>query len=166
MRKPARDSGFTLIEIMVVLALMGIIADLRGRQLAGMDRGVQREGRRCRPADGHAADPGPCRSPRAWTSASTSTPSAGTYTIYRDGRTAPTPFTCVAPGRRSTARHAARERAPEQRGLHPTRRRVGTARSSSAPRGGLARGLVITRDGSSKTYTINVEGLTGRVSFS
>lgn len=158
MTHPSRDSGYTLVEVLVVMSLMGIVmaiavsgwsswAQSRAHSGAASEiQGVMRQAQQRAITEGLA-------------SCVLFDTSADTYTVYRGRCTDTTkvkvsgPFSTsgvsiVDPAFTSTAG-------------------TSTVGASFYGRGTGSPGSVeITREGSTKVYRVSVEGLTGRVSVS
>jgi type II secretion system protein H len=160
MSQPARDSGYTLIEVMVTLALLGVIMAIavsgwsswaRASEQSGTARAIESA---MRQAHQRAVTEG-----RAMCILFDD--AADTYALYRGacddaGKT-------LLRGPMDTQSEAVQIAAP------------GFTSGTGTPSTGVtfqARGtawpgdVTVTRDSSSKVYTLEVEGLTGRVSLS
>lgn len=164
----ARDSGFTLIEVMVTLVLFGIIATIAAPAYSRHSRAVQQQGAvreivstlRNVQERALAEDTAFCVDF-----------TATTYTAYRvpgaDLGVLPGGFTCSGSGTKVAG---------------PFKVQPGTSLNVSPPygfaqrngatttyalfyaRGAASAGSVVaSRDDSAKTYTVSVEGLTSRV---
>ena len=156
MSHPPRDGGFTLIELLVTMSLMGVMMAIavsgwsswaKSSEQAGTARGIQSV---LRQTQQQAVTEGQSMCVLFDTS-------ADTYTIYR-GR---------CDGTKAQARGPLMTESPRVHLTSPSFESADAAGQpgvSFTPRGGAWPGNVqVTRDGSSKVYTLEVEGLTGRV---
>jgi prepilin-type N-terminal cleavage/methylation domain-containing protein len=155
--QPARDSGYTLIEVLVTITLMGILMAFavsgwstwaRASEQSGTARELQTV---LRSTHQRAVTEGNAMCVQFDTT-------AGTYTVYRG--------TCVSPGPKvdgplRTNGAAVHLAAPAFTGTTATTGVTFYARGTATPGS-----VQVTRNGSSKVYTLSVEGLTGRVSLS
>lgn len=150
MRKAAPDSGFTLIEVLVAISLASILMAFavsgwsgwaRASQQSGAARGLQAALRQTQQ--------------RAVTEGGGMCVSLAdaTYTVWRGS--------CATPVASRT-----RIDGPVQvaKGVHLAP--VGTEVSFSARGTATSGTLTVSRDGSTKVYTLQVEGFTGRVALS
>lgn len=161
MSQPPRDSGFTLLEIMVVIGLMSV--------MAALGVGAWKSWTAAEAQNGAAADLQTIMRQtqvRAVTEGVnfcvTFDTAANTYTVYRYTCHSPTgnvkvngPFT-LGDSRVQLSNVNFTAVAPAT-STEVTFRASGTATPGE---------LKLTRTGSTKTYTLKVEGLTGRVSVS
>lgn len=158
MSQPARDSGYTLVEVMVTIALMGVLMAItvggwsawaRASEQSGTARELQT---RLRAIHQRAITEGTAMCVLFAADGSH-------YTVYRGA--------CADSGRVEvegpvgTNGDAVRLGSPSFTGTTATTGVTFFARGTATP--GSVR---VTRSGSSKTYTVAVEGLTGRVSLS
>ena len=158
MSQPSRDSGYTLVEVLVVVVLLGVMMAIavsgwsswaRAREHSGTARELQSL---LRSAHQRAVTEGNAMCVQFDTT-------ANRYTVYRG--------VCADPSREEllgpyeTDGGQVRLASPAFTGSTATSGVTFFARGTATP------GTVkVTRDGSSKVYTIAVEGLTGRVSLS
>ena len=155
---PARDSGFTLIEVLVVISLLGVmmaiaVGGFSSWATASAHSGTAREIQTImRQAHQRAITEG--RATCVWFDTA-----ANTYTLYRGA--------CDGPKTKITG--------PYETGADEVTISSPTFTAPSGANPGVtffARGtgwpgeVRVTRTGSSKVYVLKVEGLTGRVSLS
>ena len=157
MSQPAKDSGYTLVELLVVIALMGVMMAIavggwslwsRASEPSGTARELQsllRSTHQRAITEGTAMcvlfDP------------------AGTgYTVYRGTCEASTKVKVQGP--LPTNGELVRIQSPTFTGTTATTGVTFFARGTATP--GSVR---VVRSGSSKVYTVSVEGLTGRVAL-
>ena len=150
MSQPARDSGFTLIEVMVTIALLGIVMAFAvsgwsrwtdAHEQSGAAQELQstlRETQQRAVTEGAAM---------CVTFADTA------YTVWRGSCASVTPTKLEGPIRIAAGVHIVPQDVPA--GLTFSARGTATAGS-----------VTVTSDSSSKVYTLTVEGFTGRVSLS
>lgn len=157
MSHPDRDSGFTLIEVMVTVTLLGMmmaiaVGGFSSWAKASAHSGTAREVQTVlRQAQQRAVTEGLAMC--VWFDTG-----ANTYTHYRGACDSPTKQLLVGPYR--TGDPAVRLTAPG----FPTTTSPGV---TFYARGTATAGSVkVTRTGSTKEYVVSVEGLTGRVSLS
>lgn len=158
MPQPQRDAGFTLVELLVAIVLLGLMAALA---VGGFSRwakasahvGTAREVQTVlRQAQQQAVTEG--RATCVWFDAA-----ANTYTLYRGACEVSTKQRLVGPYRTGS---------PDVRLSGPSfTSQAGTSAGVTFyARGTASPGQVsVTRDGSPKEYVVKVEGLTGRVAL-
>ncbi|MBK5307260.1 MAG: GspH/FimT family pseudopilin [Frankiaceae bacterium] len=156
------DAGFTLLEILVALTIMGILTGLAVGPFRAYERATKEQGSvrdvvsTLRNAQERAVS-------EARTYCVTFNTSAGTYTLSRPVDPSATPLQC-------DATTVGVRKAFDLRSRIAFESVSFTSASGSntvffTPRGSATPGnVVISRPGSSKRYTVSVEGLTARVS--
>lgn len=161
MAQPPRDSGYTLVEVLMVIVLMGLMMAIsvagygawaKASEQSGTARDLQsllRQTQQRAVTDGNAM-------------CVLFDVAAGSWTVYRD--------TCSVV---ATQDPALRDRAfgpdePDSSAVHVSEPLFnGGPGVTFYARGTATQGQVkVTRDDSTKTYVLHVEGLTGRVSLS
>lgn len=155
MSQPPRDSGYTLIEVMVTIALFGALMAIavggydhwaRASEQSGTARELQT---RLRSTHQRAITEGTAMCVLFDTTASR-------YTVYRG--------TCAARGSKLNGPYDAE--GSQVRLTSPSFAGSGAPGVTFYARGTATGGSVkVTRDDSAKVYTVNVEQLTGRVSL-
>lgn len=159
MSQPRHDSGFTLIEVVVTTALLGIMMAIavsgwgswaRANEQSGTARQIQSV---LRQAQQRAVTEGRAMCVRFDTA-------SDEYTVFRG--TCDAADKVVVEGPMDTSSPAVHLVAPSFQSSTGSRPGVSFAARGTAWPGEVR----VTRDGSSKVYTLKVEGLTGRVSLS
>ena len=161
MSQPPRDSGFTLLEIMVVIGLMSLLSALgvgawKSWAVAEAQKGAATDLQTVmRQTQVRAVTEGV-------NFCVTFDTTANTYTVYR--------YTCHAPAGnvKVNGPFTLGDSRVQLSDVNFTAVAPATSTEVTFRASGIATpgGLTITRSGSTKTYTLKVEGLTGRVSVS
>lgn len=166
------DAGFTMLELATTMMIFGVLSAIAVGGLYSMrnafaEQGAQREvlaGLRLWQTRAVAEETTYCVD-------FGSTVKSTSYTVYKvpgaDAGALPAGYSCSASGTKVAGPNKAPDRTAFKNVTFAQRNGTDTAFVLFYPRGASSSGtFTVVRDGSTKTYTVTVEGLTARVSSS
>jgi type II secretion system protein H len=159
MRRPSGSAGFTMIELLVVMVIIGALSALGTSGWSRYQRTVEHRGS-AQEIVSALRNAQQASLAEAVTYCVSFDTSAREYQVFK--------FTCDGSGTVASAVDSTQSSRVTLNTASFTQSDGSTAnRVSFFPRGSATKGSVqVAREGSTKTYTISVEGLTGRVSLS